>query len=135
MTTALTSSPGWRWMPGMRVQRVSDDTLYRIVIVAPSTIWDTVALLIADDYDDAYAVTTEEIVGECLLRNPDLTDPATIGCLAALARELYKSPTAHAVHMDGTWWISDEDDVFDDHSDYPTECEAWAALITAWRSA
>lgn len=59
------ASKGWRWMPGMRCDRGAG--WFRIV--------------------DGYTIETPSL--DTL---PDLTDPATLGCLRALVTEAYADP-------------------------------------------
>lgn len=74
---------GWRWMPGMlAIERddpqwhISDDGKVRVVAMAPA--WSL----------------------------PDLTDPATVGCLLALVREAFGSTTVFALwSADRQTWI------------------------------
>jgi hypothetical protein len=40
---------------------------------------------------------------------PDLSDPATLGCLVVLAREALGEPGAYAAHYDGSWTIERDD--------------------------
>ena len=67
---------GFRWMPGMRT-----DSGLRLVVV-----WGTynTASVLSDGIDDAHSETVS-LVDEL----PDLTDPATVGCLLALVREVW----------------------------------------------
>lgn len=78
----------WRWVPGMatvqreRVVLMDDDGTIRLA--AP---WGGTSLTAVRSFYDSS--------GACL---PDLTDPATLGCLIALVREawgarLYLAPT------------------------------------------
>ena len=65
---------------------------------------------------------------------PDLTDPATLGCLLALVREAYKCPWLSVVgSADGLWRIDAEGsdaDVSDLHS-FGSEAEALVAALEA----
>jgi len=70
---------GWRWMPGMQ----TDSKFARVVAVDS----DTGVPCAAEDgatNDDCHAVWLNDVP---LL--PDLTDPATLGCLLALVREAW----------------------------------------------
>lgn len=63
---------------------------------------------------------------------PDLTDPATVGCLAAWCREVYGDPFLHAVPTGARWQIRTggwrhRPAV----AEGITECDAWAAAILA----
>lgn len=87
----------WRWMPGMltsakdRVLSVTGDQFELDTIQA----W-------LEEGSPIYA-RAEHMgfdFGGCL---PDLTDPATIGCLLALVREAWADHGLHA-KRDGDWW-------------------------------
>ncbi len=62
------SCKGWRWMPGMRWW--TEDDRGRL-----------------DDYQPEYMGRPHDAL-------PDLTDPATLGCLLALVREAWGDPHA-----------------------------------------
>jgi hypothetical protein len=66
---------GWRWMPGMLVH-----VGFRVVWVDETTFRS-----FDERGNEMYGST------DCLL--PDLTDPATLGCLLALVREARGEPT------------------------------------------
>lgn len=73
----------WRWMPGMLVaydERLGGRWHTRMIGNTPSS-----ALLNANPL-------------------PDLTDPATMGCLLALVREAYGKPGIHARRMGDDIW-------------------------------
>ena len=38
---------------------------------------------------------------------PDLTDPATLGCLLALVREASGDEYLHTIFVRGSWWVMD----------------------------
>jgi len=74
---------GWRWMPGMRVVR---DDGHSYVLVCE--------------------VSAGKVNPDWL---PDLTDPATLGCLLALVREAWGMPTGITVTYssdEGLWGVS-----------------------------
>ncbi len=64
----------WRWMPGMRVVTEMGDA-FRV-----------------EDVDFCYGELNWPKPHALLL--PDLTDPATLGCILALVREAHKAPHA-----------------------------------------
>jgi hypothetical protein len=68
----LVTLPRWGWMPGMRVGRARGDGL--------PWLWTRLGDTFARPCDG-------------LLWLPDLTDPATLGCLLALVREAWGDPT------------------------------------------
>ena len=72
---------GWRWMPGMRWW--TDDDRGRL-----------------DDFQPDYMGRPTDAL-------PDLTDPATVGCLLALVREAWGDPTLCVVldTSDGRWCV------------------------------
>lgn len=61
--------PRWRWLPGMAFFWCDD--LHRVADREPGTLRTDGSLL------------------------PDLTDPATLGCLVALVREAWRCPTVY----------------------------------------
>jgi len=61
-------------------------------------------------YSDGYVYSNGESDGyqelaeiDCSL--PDLSDPATLGCLLALVREVWESSTICVSHYAGQWWL------------------------------
>ena len=75
----------WRWMPGML-------TLEEIVPPAITLGWDAARIIHADERDAVQVCTVlgkvRDIHATAL---PDLTDPATLGCLLALVRKAHES--------------------------------------------
>lgn len=91
---------GWRWMPGMLIH-----TGFRMVWVDETTFRS-----FDERANEMYGST------ECLL--PDITDPATVGCLLALVREAF--PGCHAEPNGAPEW-----DGYDE-----AERDNWWAVFT-----
>ena len=100
---------GWRWMPGMRWW--TEDDRGRL-----------------DDFQPEYMGRPPDAL-------PDLTDPATLGCLLALVREAWGKEDMNAVRLfrDGfrKWCVEYDDDATDAASYGPTEAEALVAALEA----
>lgn len=89
----------WRWLPGMRRTDGS-----RMLCAGDDLDGDWQAW-IYEDYDScACKVRRYQARGDI----PDLSDPATLGCLLALVREAYRCPTLHAWYSRqlGCWVVS-----------------------------
>ena len=78
---------GWRWMPGMR---------YRL---SPRHPWCRYEGGDATD-DDGNPVTESPPSARSALAVPDLSDPATLGCLLTLVREAYGRPDAYIAYQE-----------------------------------
>ena len=76
LSRRLVACKGWRWIRGMLRQ---DD--YRYI---GSGVWAR--------WSDVHSTTTALHMP---VQWPDLTDPATLGCLLSLVREAWRCPTAH----------------------------------------
>jgi hypothetical protein len=86
---------GWRWMPGMRGE-LSSGLVVRLGPPDEGSLWYAVlaggATCTVDMRHRSYTVT------------PDLSDPATRGCLLALVREAWKDPALCALReLCGDW--------------------------------
>lgn len=63
---------------------------------------------------------------------PDLTDPATLGCLLALVREAWGQPSATTLANHGRWYVVHADvDASSWLAAWPTEAEALIAALEA----
>lgn len=93
----------WRWMPGMRWW--TDDDRGRL-----------------DDFQPEY-------MGRPTHALPDLTDPATLGCLLALVREAWGEDTWVQHEDEWTCWVVLNGQL--DHHVGATEAEALVAALEA----
>jgi hypothetical protein len=99
---------GWRWMPGMRGWNPVGENWFRVA--------DDAGILCASPY----LVTFEgrhangsrwASLSGC---SPDLTDPATSGCLLALVREAWGDSEMHmALGAKGWVWLTGESRAYD----------------------
>ena len=105
---------GWRWMPGMSVNGM-------VVVDADESGLEVVRKGTVQDWPLEYAY-------------PDLTDPATLGCLLALVRAAWRGSAVPA-HVQaqpnvrgGIFWVC----FAGDRATYrPTEAEALVAALEA----
>jgi hypothetical protein len=88
----------WRWMPGMRYQ-----------------VGGTVGRL-----SDSQCKGKLPLVAET---RPDLSDPATLGCLLALVREAHGAPAAYFMGSVNNQWVVH----------HFTEPEAYWKSLTKWQ--
>lgn len=107
---------GWRWLPGMRAV-YSDGAWYRLT-----------------EGDAAYGIPVKYRPPNPRGAKPDLTDPATVGCLLALVREAWGDDGAHVWcdHRTGEWqWMANGQagSVHARHDGYPTEAHAATAAL------
>jgi hypothetical protein len=120
---------GWRWMPGMRGWNPVGENWFRVA--------DDAGILCASPY----LVTFEgrhangsrwASLSGC---SPDLTDPATSGCLLALVREAWGDSEMHmALGAKGWVWLTGESRAYDvvmPINAGATEAEALVAALEA----
>lgn len=103
----------WRWLPGM----LTNDG-YRVTYV------DSYGWVFAVNID-GFEMSKRDTSIDSL---PDLTDPATLGCLLHLVREVYVDELAHTTlpsDNDPYWtvWCGET------YSEGPTEAEALVAAL------
>jgi len=98
----------WRWMPGMAVSGgVFSQWAQGIV----GHVEDNTACVMTSERDDAgwpsdYMVSLNGIVADGVQQwnmLPDLTDPATLGCLLHLVRAAWEAPDMFMV-LPGSYW-------------------------------
>lgn len=121
----------WRWMPGMK--DMEGWRLYREVVG-----------FTAQDKDGKTVTGWDAIGGEWEYHQvahfpklPDLSDPATLGCLLAIIREVYSDPCACVIPIDygpaGVMWqvrlTANGRQVTERH--YTNEIEALVAALEA----
>ena len=119
----------WRWKPGMRALFVRDQT-WRITVIDPA---GNVGATADDSFSPAQWGYTEDTPFNIEEALPDLTDPATYGCLVHLVREVYSDPAMYAAPQtdaEQEWWVvcSAGDLV---KAGGPSEIEAWLAALEA----
>jgi len=115
---------GWRWMPGMYANWIEKDVGWRILSERSS--W----------YDGEKC---EDSIPGGPNSLPDLTDPATLGCLLALVREAWGDPRLVAIYCEAAnpgqsegWAVQCGDNRLPvAGEDYPSEGEALIAALEA----
>jgi hypothetical protein len=120
--------PGWRWMPGMlafgrlRSQKGDGERLFR---VEPREGHPTVRTRVKQDQRGAWEGTWSYLDVDAY---PDPTDPATVGCLHALAEEIVGGPV-DVEHIGDRVHVSAGPHSWDASASGPTRAHALYALV------
>ena len=117
---------GWRWMPGMALVRRKHGPAGGAGL-RPTHL--RVALTGGHPCDPFACIADVDRLPRPVPNDPhwvpDLTDPATLGCLLALVREALGIPyLCTSVSPEGRWWV-------DGYSLHDTEAEALVAALEA----
>ena len=132
LARALIASPHWRWMDGMRLTWEHAPLRFGAWDWAPR-----VARLV--DSDSGWLPlrgvrAVDDIPSDPLPETlPDLTDPATVGCIAHLARAAWRNPGLTIEYRDVVdprrWICGNLPGYAWTQSAHLTEGEAWAATM------
>ena len=99
---------GFRWMPGMRAMRVEEPPFVSEGFDASKLLGRTCRVY---DVSESGSVrgSSDTFHTTSTAYAPNLTDPATVGCLLALVREAWGMPTGITVSYssdEGLWGVS-----------------------------
>ena len=118
---------GWRWLPGMRTLEMLQAPPWTLPL------WDEAIVLSTYEGDPARVCTVLGKVRELHPGAvPDLTDPATLGCLVALVREAWGQDDLGAFRVGGAWCAEVTPQEGQHHAFYgSSEVEALVAALEA----
>lgn len=120
LTRRAVACRGWRWMQGMLIADNGAGVRF---------LWED------DRYLHGMAAEASGLwmrMNKDRERLPDLTDPATLGCLLALVREAWSQPSATTLAHHGRWYVVHADvDASSWLAAWPTEAEALVAALEA----
>lgn len=120
LTRRAVACRGWRWMQGMLIADNGAGVRF---------LWED------DRYLHGMAAEASGLwmrMNKDRERLPDLTDPATLGCLLALVREAWSQPSATTLAHHGRWYVVHADvDASSWLAAWPTEAEALIAALEA----
>ncbi len=111
---------GWRWMQGMTSVWGDDDGQPMRWLCRSSSYGHVMCGPCADGHPR-----------HNLDALPDLTDPATLGCILRLVREAWKRSTAFLYYYGGSWFFDPQQSGPTDHPSGRTEAEALVAALEA----
>ncbi len=113
---------GWRWQSGMEEVRRG-----RVMDVVTHD-GETLARALVRDRSSAYMNGSVNLMWTAVTSSwlPDLTDPATVGCLLALVREAWSDPMLFAFPdaFPDRWTV-----VYGDYGHHETEAAALVAAL------
>jgi hypothetical protein len=118
---ALVACGRWQWLPGMLLRDLTRSKRGRVHKVG-------------NDWVVYFGINSEsryrcETVGYSVV--PDITDPATVGCLLARARSAWNRPTAFLYWYGGSWFFEPQQSEPTDHPRGRTEAEALLRALQA----
>ena len=93
----------FEWRPGMLILKENLEDAYRFVDFSSESCVELGQLVTSyvGGSSGFKTISSGDFYSDAV---PDCSDPATIGCLVYLVRDLYKMPTIWTVERDGIWY-------------------------------